>query len=74
MLSSIVLRVIMARYDVMIHSDDQNNFLEKTCSFCSWYSARVIHMFLKEGRLAKILPPYQHIVSLLPGASTLVFI
>lgn len=28
-------------------------------------------MFLKEGRLAKILPPSQHIVSLLAGANTL---
>ena len=28
-------------------------------------------IFLKEGRLAKILPPYQHIVSLRAGANTL---
>jgi hypothetical protein len=28
-------------------------------------------MFLKEGKLANILPPYQHIVSLFAGAITL---
>jgi hypothetical protein len=31
-------------------------------------------MFLKDGRLAKILPPSQHIVSLLAGANTLDFV
>lgn len=50
--------------------EHHRNFLLKTVSFCYWYSALVIHIFLKEGRLAKILPPYQHIVSRLAGAST----
>lgn len=49
---------------------DQNSFLLNTCSFCYWYSARVIHIFLNEGKLAKILPPYQHIISRFAGAST----
>ena len=49
---------------------DQKSFLLNTCSFCYWYSARVIHMFLNEGKLAKILPPYQHIMSRFAGAST----
>ena len=52
---------------------DQKSFLAKTCYFWSWYSALVIHMFLNEGKLANILPPYQHIVSLFAGAKTLVF-
>jgi len=34
----------------------------------------VIHIFLNEGKLAKILPPSQHIVSLLAGAKTLDFV
>ena len=51
----------------------QKSFFANTCYFWSWYSALVIHMFLKEGKLARILPPYQHIVSLLAGANTRVF-
>lgn len=43
----------------------------KMASLCSWYSALVIHIFWKLGKLAKMLPPSQHIVSLLAGASTL---
>ncbi len=43
-------------------------FFDITLYLCSMYSALVIHMFLKEGKLAKILPPSQHIVSLLGGA------
>ena len=31
-------------------------------------------IFLKDGKLAKILPPYQHIVSLFAGANTRDFI
>ncbi len=55
----------------MIVLKNQKVFLAKICYFCSLYSALVIHMFLNEGKLAKILPPYQHIVSLLAGANTL---
>ena len=40
-------------------------------SFCSSYYFLVIHMFLKEGKLAKILPPSQHIVFLELGANSL---
>ena len=52
------------------HSLDQICFLVKTCSLWSWYSALVIHCPFKEGRLAKMLPPYQHNVSRFAGAST----
>lgn len=50
---------------------NQKVFLEKILSLCSWYSDFVIHIFLKEVNPARILPPYQHIVSLLAGAITL---
>jgi hypothetical protein len=33
----------------------------------------VIHIFLNDGKLAKILPPYQHIVFLVAGANNLGF-
>ena len=61
-------------YQVCHIHHHQKAFFEKTWSFCSWYSARVISMFLKEGRLAKILPPNQHIESRFAGASTRVLI
>ena len=59
--------------DMQLNRHDQILF-EKTWSFCSWYSWRVISMFLKEGRLARMLPPYQQMVARLAGASTRVLI
>lgn len=47
---------------------NQNDFFAIIVSLCYIYYALVIHIPLNEAKLAKILPPYQHIVSLLEGA------
>jgi hypothetical protein len=52
----------------MYDKQNQNVFLAIIAYLCSINYAFVIHIPLNEGRLAKILPPYQHIVSLLGGA------
>ena len=58
---------IISNYTII---NNQISFLLKTLSFFYSYSALVIHIFLKEGKLAKILPPSQHMVSRLDGANT----
>ena len=58
--------IIMLDFYTMYQN--QMVFFDITLYLCSIYSDLVIHMFLKEGKLAKMLPPSQHMVSLLGGA------